>query len=406
MGVGAAMSLFSRCFAKRNGVRRHAAAVRIVLFAALLAVAGPARAQTIDTIAEQAILIDSATGAVLYHKNADQPFPPASLALLMTVEVVFDALRQGLLSQDREFKISEHAWRTGGAPARRTTMFAKLNSMVPVGDLLRGVIVQIANDGAIALAEGIAGSEKAFAELMTLRALEVGMTNSTFVNPTGYADPAMQTTARDLAILARHLIRTYPKRYRIFAETDFTWNKIFQRNRNPLLATTKFTVDGLMVGGTDKTRLGMVVSARRGRQRLILAFFGLPSKKAREKEAMRLLEWGFDSYENVTLFEAGETVGEARVFGGDSAYVPLIGDGPVVALMQKDIVKGYHGHIVYDGPVPAPIHKRQPIGHLEIRRDKVPVQRIPLFAAGAVGRGGFHRHATDALIEAIAGLWY
>ncbi len=399
---------------QRSTQTKHAAGHRIgacCAFVLMIAIwlpsqATPAAAQTIDTIAEQAILIDGDNGAVLFQKNADQPFPPASLALLMTVEVVFDALTSGRVRYDQEFKISEHAWRTGGAPARRTTMFAKLKSMVSIADLLRGVIVQIANDGAIALAEGIAGSEDAFAEQMTLRALEIGMTKSNFVNPTGYDDPKMQTTARDLATLAQHLIKTYPHYYKTFAQPDFTWNKIFQRNRNPLLPSTRFKVDGLMVGGTDINRLGMVASAIRDNRRLILAFFGLPSKKAREKEASRLLEWGFEAYESVTLFKAGEIAGEARVFGGESTYVPLVGDGPVVALMQKDIIKGYHGRVVYEGPVAAPITKRQPIGHLEIRRDKVPVQRIPLFAAESVAKGGFHRHATDALIEAIAGLWY
>lgn len=378
----------------------------LALAIALSARMPAATAQTVDTIAEQAILIDGDSGAVLFQKNADQPFPPASLALLMTVEVVFDALMNARLRYDQEFKVSEHAWRTGGAPARRTTMFAKLNSTVSVADLLRGVIIQIANDGAIALAEGIAGSEGAFAEQMTLRALEIGMTTSNFVNPTGYDDPKNRTTARDLATLARHLIRTYPFYYKTFSQPDFTWNNIFQRNRNPLLTSSQFKVDGLMVGGVDKERLGMVVSATRNDRRLILAFFGLPSKAAREKEASRLLEWGFDAYEAVTLFNAGETVGEARVFGGEKTYVPLVGRGPVVALMQKDVIKGYHGRVVYEGPVPAPVEKRQRIGYLEVRRDKVPVQQIPLYAAESVGQGGFHRHATDALIEAIAGLWY
>jgi len=183
-------------------------------------------AEPIETTAAQAILIDAHSGAVLFEKNADEVFPPASLALLMTAETVFQAIADGRVTEEQEFKVSEHAWRTGGAPARRTTMFAKLNSMVPVIDLLRGVIIQIANDGAIALAEGLSGSEQAFAREMTLRALEVGMTKSRFANPTGYDDPDNQTTARDLAILARHIIAKRPNYYALFSQPDFTWNNM------------------------------------------------------------------------------------------------------------------------------------------------------------------------------------
>ena len=387
-----------------SGFNRAVAAA--VLSAFCLLAAFPASAQPVETIAEQAILVDGETGAVLYQKNADQPFPPASLALMLTAEVVFEALETDRIRPDQEFRVSEHAWRTGGAPAGRTTMFAKLKSTVPVIDLLRGLIIQIANDAAIVLAEGIAGSEQAFAEEMTLRALEIGMTKSNFVNPTGYLDDDMQTTARDLATLARHIIKKHQGYYQIFSEPDFTWNKIFQRNKNPMLISSDFEVDGLMVGGADINRLGMVVSAKRGERRLILAFYGLPSRKAREKEARKLLNWGFNAYESVRLFQPGETVGEARVFGGDRSYVPLVGEGPVTALLQKDVIKGYHGRVVYEGPVPAPVAKDQPIGHLEILRDKAVVQRIPLFASIDVPIGGFHGKATDALIEAIAGLWY
>jgi len=363
-------------------------------------------AEPIETTAAQAILIDAHSGAVLFEKNADEVFPPASLALLMTAETVFQAIADGRVTEEQEFKVSEHAWRTGGAPARRTTMFAKLNSMVPVIDLLRGVIIQIANDGAIALAEGLSGSEQAFAREMTLRALEVGMTKSRFANPTGYDDPDNQTTARDLAILARHIIAKRPNYYALFSQPDFTWNNIYQRNKNPLLTLTDYTVDGLMIGGTDIDRLGMVASARRGNQRLILAFFGLSSKPEREKEARKLFVWGFESFESVVLFKDGETVGEARVFGGAKSYVPLIGEGPIRALLEKGVIKGYHGRVVYRGPVAAPVEKGQQIGHLEVTRDKKVVQSVPLFARESVGIGGFHGKATDALIEAIAGLWY
>ncbi|MBK5949333.1 hypothetical protein CH339_05695 [Rhodobium orientis] len=384
----------------------HPVVALVVALGLILSAHGAALAQPIETAAEQAIIMDAESGAILFEKNAEERIPPASLTLLMTAETVFDMIKRGQLSREQEFKISEHAWRTGGAPAGGTTMFAELGSTVPVIDLLRGVIIQIANDGAIALAEGIAGSEAAFGEQMTLRGLEVGMTDSNFVNPTGYEDPKNYSTVKDLAVLARHVIRTYPELYKLFAEPEFTWNDITQRNKNPMLTMSSFQVDGLVIGGTSINRLGMVTSAKRGDLRLILAFYGLPSKAARLKEAKALLDWAFGSFEAVRLFEAGETVGEARVFGGEKSYVPLVGEGAVIAFLEENVVKGYHGRIAYEGPVVAPVEKGQPIGNLEIVRDKAVVQKIPLFAGESVGIGGFHGKAFDALIEAVAGLWY
>ena len=378
--------------------------VAVALFLAV-GIGHAAHAQGFETSAKQAILIDQETGAILFEKNADELFQPSSMAMLMTLEVVFDALKKGEVTDDQTIRISEHAWRTGGAPAGRTTMFAELKSEVPIIDLIRGVIVHIANDGAIALAEGLAGSEQAFAERMNTRARELGLSRSHFTNPTGYEDPKQWVTARDLARLARHLIRDYPDRYPLFATPEFTWNDIFQRAKNTLIAAN-FGVDGLMVGGASEKELGAVVSAARDGHRLILAFYGLPSKAEREKQAKALFNWGFSNFGDITLFGDGETVGEARVFGGTDTYVPLVGKGAVKAYMDLESRKGYRARVVYTGPVRAPVAKGDRIGHLEITRDKAPVQNIPLYAARSIEVGGFSQRARDGLIEALAGLWY
>jgi len=364
-----------------------------------------AQAQGFETAAKQAVLIESETGAVLFAKNADQLFPPASMALLMTLEVVFDALKKGELTQDQTIAISEYAWRTGGAPAGRTTMFAKLKSEVPVIDLIRGVIVHIAYDGAIALAEGLSGSEQAFTERMNVRATELGLRRSRFTNPMGYEDERMNVTAREMAELANHIIKTYPQFYPMFSQPDFTWNDIYQRNKNSLIEGN-FGIDGLMVGGASIKELGAVASAVKDGRRLILAFYGLPSKKEREKQAKALFEWGFSSFGDVQLFAAGETVGEVRVFGGEETYVPVVGRGAVKAYLPLATRKGYKARVVYRGPIPAPVKEGDEIAHLEVTHEGAIVQNIPLYAAKSMPVGDFGDKARDGLIEALAGLWY
>src|SRR5215211_3829061 len=205
---------------------------RIAEFTALLAVAclgfltasAPALAQPFQTQAPHAILLDADSGTVLFEKAADEPFAPASLAKLMTAELVFRELQQGRITMDTEFTVSENAWRKGGAKADGSSMFAQLNTSIKVSDLLRGIIVQSGNDAAIAVAEGIAGTEENFARLMNERAREIGLTKSTFRNATGYSHPEQKVTARDIAKLAIHLIETYPDYYKIYSERDFTWN--------------------------------------------------------------------------------------------------------------------------------------------------------------------------------------
>ncbi|MEL6435169.1 MAG: D-alanyl-D-alanine carboxypeptidase family protein, partial [Pseudomonadota bacterium] len=267
---------------------RQAFVLAVVAVAALTAAA---HAQLFETKAQQAVLIDVDTRSILFNKDADAQVPPASLAKLMTMEVVFNALKTGQLSLEDEFIVSENAWRTGGAVSGGSTMFAELNSSIRVEDLIRGVIIQSANDGSIVLAEGMAGTEATFANLMNERAREIGLRNSVFTNSTGLPDPLQKATMRDLVTLAMHIQREYPTYYQYYSEPDFTWNKITQRNRNPLLSM-EIGADGMKTGFTEESGYAIVGSAENDGRRLIVAMSGMADQRERAQEARKLLEWG------------------------------------------------------------------------------------------------------------------
>lgn len=375
------------------------------LIGLVLALCGPASsslAQTFDTKAPNALLMDYESGSVLFEKAADEKVPPASMAKLMTIEYTFHQLKEGRLSLDDSFTISEHAWRTGGAPSGGSAMYAELNSSVQLRFLLRGLIVQSGNDAAIAIAEGVAGSEPAFADLLNRRAAELGLTSSTFANASGLNDPAQLVTARDLANLARHIIREYPDYYPIFSEPEFTWNDIEQRNRNPLL-NDGIGVDGLKTGFIKESGYGMVASALRNTQRLILVITGLKSEADRVSEAQKLLDWGFRSFRQVTAFEAGEIVAEASVYGGDAGRVPLKAEGPIRVLISRDAGEELRARVIYDGPVLAPVEAGTRIGAFKVWDGDRLIQETPLYAAKAVGQGPLHARALDALGELLFG---
>ena len=275
----------------------------LVACLALLAVAAaagplPAAAQGFETRAAHAILVDAETDTVLLQHEADARMPPASMAKLMTMAVVFDALETGRLRLDDEFVVSENAWRNGGAKSGGSTMFAELGSTIRVEDLIHGVIVQSANDGCIIIAEGMAGTEASFAAMMNAEARKLGLTDSHFTNSTGLPDPEQYVTARDLATLAKHLIYDFPEYYAIYQQTEFTWNKIRQRNRNPLLEMG-IGADGLKTGYTEESGYGLVGSASRDGQRLIMVINGTKSDKERAEEARKLMDWGFRAFERV-----------------------------------------------------------------------------------------------------------
>jgi serine-type D-Ala-D-Ala carboxypeptidase (penicillin-binding protein 5/6) len=364
----------------------------------------PKKEDTFQLSAPYAILIDYESGTVLFEKNADQLMEPSSMAKLMTVEVVFQAIKEGRLNLEDEFLISENAWRRGGAPSHGSTMYAAIHSKVKVSDLLHGAIIQSGNDACIALAEGMVGSEAAFAELMTKRARELGLTQSTFANPTGLPDPRTRVTARELAKLAQHLIRTYPDFYKLFGEREFTWNRIRQFNRNPLL-TTNIGVDGLKTGFTREAGYGIVASAMQNRLRLIAVTNGFKDLKARGEETRKLLEWGFKGFEARPLFAEGQTIGDARLFGGARGRVPLVANGSVSLLVPRNSSERVLARLVYLGPVRAPIEKGQQIGQLKVWRGERVVLEVPLQASEAVGRGNLGQRAFDAATELVINLF-
>jgi D-alanyl-D-alanine carboxypeptidase (penicillin-binding protein 5/6) len=383
---------------------RTASTVRLAAFLAVITFAfGDARsAETMQTSAQQAVLIDAESGTILLEKNARSLMVPASLAKLMTAEVLFNEINQGKFSLGQEFVISENAWRKGGAPSGGSTMFAKIHSHVPISDLISGLVVLSGNDAAIAIAEGVAGSEQAFAELMTRRARELGLTSSVFKNASGAADPLQRTTALELALIARHIIRTYPELYKFFGQKEFTWNKIRQLNRNPLL-TEDIGADGLKTGNLDESGYGLVGSAVQNGLRLIVVINGAATAKDRANEGRKLLEYGFRAFEGQELFPEGAIVARASVYGGEKSSVDLRADGPIRVMTQRGGRERLNAKLIYDGPLKPPVSAGAKIGILRVFEGEASILEVPLFAAESVGQGGLVRKAEDALIEAGSG---
>lgn len=314
-------------------LRPVAQALTLTIFLTIGVATQPAFA--FDTSAQFGALIDAESGAVLWEKDGDASMHPASMSKLMTLDMLFEALKAGTVKLTDEFPISEHAWRAGGAASGSSTMFAKVGSSIPVNTLIQGVIVQSGNDACIAIAEALKGSEPEFAEAMTQRAKELGLTNSHFVNATGWPDPGQMMTAHDLARLARHIIKDYPEYYHYFSEKEFTWNGITQHNRNPALFLDP-TVDGLKTGHTEASGYGLVISAKRNDERLILVLNGMPSMKARAEEGVRILDWGFRAFKTYKLYTAGAVIDKAPVYQGTYAQVPLVTTKDVSLIMTPD----------------------------------------------------------------------
>ena len=354
--------------------------------------------------ARHAILIDAENGAVLFERDPDQLIFPASLGKLMTVEYVFNELKEGRIQLTDEYMVSENAWRKGGAMSRGSAMYAAIHSKVAVNDLLRGMIVQSGNDACIVLAEGLAGTETEFAVKLTQRARKIGLTKSVFTNSNGLPDPGEKVTTRELGLLARHIICNYPDLYVIFGEREFTWNKIRQQNRNPLLAMS-IGADGLKTGFTSEAGYGLVGSAIQNGQRLVVVVNGLKSDKERADEAKKLLDWGFRSFEQRILFAEGQTIGSAKVYGGASGYVPLVATGLARVMLPKSGPEKLIARIVYRGPVPAPVEQGQQIGVLKVWRNDNVILEMPLKAAESVGKGNMPQRAFDAVTEMMIALF-
>lgn len=376
----------------------------LILLAFLVLLPGFAPAQStapqagFDVKAKQVYLIEAETGTVLFARAEDEAVPAASLAKLMTMATVFKALAAGETTLETQYPVSEYAWRTGGAPSRTSTMFAALKSNIRVEDLIRGIAVQFANDACIILAEGLAGSESAFAERMTKEARALGLERSVFANATGLPNPDNKVTMREMVVLARHLQTTYPERMGYFVEPEFAWNKIAQRNRNPLLALN-IGVTGFVTGFSEEGVYSIVASVNRDGKHLLLAMSGLENDKVRIEESRRIIEWALSSFERRTLFREGETIADASVYGGASGKVPLVAGEQVDVFLPKDNSQRLVARVVYTWPLRAPVQPGQAVGTLRISNEKQLLREVPVKTAGTVEVGTLRSRALDALVE-------
>lgn len=377
----------------------------------ILAVAGliaaslaPAAAAPPQTSAPHAILVEAETGSVLFEKQADELVAPASLAKLMTVSVVFEQLELGNVKLDDTFLVSENAWRKGGAMSHGSTMYAVLNSKVRVEDLLKGILIQSANDGCIALAEGIGGNEAAFVRMMNDRARQLGLTKSTFTNVDGLPDPKMRVTPRELAIIARHIVNTYPEFYKWFGEREFTWNKIRQQNRNPILGTVE-GADGMKTGFTNEAGYNLVGSATRNGLRLVLVMTGLKNAKDRADEAKKLIDYGFREFDSRILFAENQIIAEAKVYGGAQGKVPVTAGEQIKLMVPRNVSERISAKMIYSGPIRAPIREGQEIGKLQVMRGDAKVLEVPVQATEAVEVGSVTQRAFDAAAELVVNVF-
>ena len=339
------------------------------------------------------------TGTVLLDKNAEERIPPASMSKLMTAYVVFDYLKQGRAKLDDELPVSEQAWRTGGSK-----MFVPLGDRVKISDLIRGMVVQSGNDACVVLAEGLAGSDAAFVEEMNRKAKEIGLQDSHFANVDGLPNPDHWMTAHDLATVAMRTIKDFPQFYEIYGEKEFTFNKITQGNRNPLLYKD-LGADGLKTGHTEEAGYSLVGSAKRGDRRVLVVLSGLPSSKARAQESERLIEWAFREYNTVPLFTAGATVDEAAVWLGERPKVPLTVAKDLVVTVPRKSRKDMKVAVAYDQPVAAPIKKGQPLGKIVVTIPEMAPAETPLVAAADVERLGPLGRIAGVAGHMIWGSW-
>jgi D-alanyl-D-alanine carboxypeptidase (penicillin-binding protein 5/6) len=349
------------------------------------------RAEAFETTAQAAFLIDLQSGQELYAKNADVPLPPASMSKLMTVLMVFERLADGSLSLDDTFPVSEKAWRKGGSK-----MFVEVGSRVRVEDLLHGIIVQSGNDACIVVAEALGGTEEAFSEQMTRRGRELGLTNSTFKNASGWPDPEHLMSARDLAKLAAIIIENYPQYYQIFAEREFIYSNIRQYTRNPLLYQD-IGADGLKTGHTEEAGFGLTASAVRDGRRLVMVLAGLERAGDRARESERLLDYGFRNFKNYQLFVSGGAVDQADVWLGSTGSVPLIIQEDIWVSLTPEGRRDLKVKVVYDGPIPAPVADGSQVAELDISAPGLEPRRIPLIAGAAVQAAGMLDRVTSAI---------
>lgn len=360
-------------------------------------------ANVFETTAPNAILLDYKSGHVFLEKDADKPIPPASMSKLMTQAIVFDMLKAGDLSADQMFSVSADAARRGGTAEGSSTMFAAPNSKVSVDNLLHGAIIQSANDACIALAEGIAGTEPAFAQRMVAKAQEIGLQNSTFANATGLPDPGQRMSVRDLAKLASYIITKHPDFYKIYSEREFTWSKITQANRNPLLKDYP-GADGMKTGYTSEAGYGIVASATRNGRRLILVVAEMQDAARRKIEAQKLLDHGFAQYKTVSLYEQGEVVSKLRVWGGMEQSVDVVAPESFRVSLAGFEQEQADIRIAYKGPLLAPLAKGTQVGTMRVTVNGAVVAEQPVTLANDVEAStSMWRKATDSALLMIFG---
>jgi len=359
--------------------------------------AGTASAVELKTAAKQVLIMDFETGAEIFAKNADEPMQPASMTKLMTIYLLFEKLKNGSLSLDDTFPVSKKAWKMQGSK-----MFVLVGKRIRVEDLIRGIIVQSGNDATIVVAEGIAGSEAAFAEMMTEKARQLGMTNTVFRNASGWPDPEHVTTARDIAILARATIRNFPKYYHYYSELTFKYSNIEQGNRNPLLYAN-IGADGLKTGHAEVSGYGLAASAKRGDRRIILVAHGMKSMRERSRESERLITWALREYNNYRLFQAGAVVTKADVWLGETKQVPLTVKSDLVVVMKRAARRKMKVIAKFTEPVPAPIAAGSTVGTLSITAPGLETMEMPLLAAKDVPQRGPFGRITAALSYLIWG---
>ncbi len=330
-----------------------------------------------------AILLDARTGRVLYEKNADTPVPPASMSKLMTMIMVYEALAAGKLALDQELAVSADAWRRGGAPSGGSTMYAEVNSRIKVEDLIKGAVVQSANDACIIFAEHLSGSEAAFAAAMTERARQLGARNATFRNATGLPEAGHAMSVRDLSLFARYITQSFPQDYANYAIPEFTWNNIRQMNRNPLLKDYP-GADGLTTGYTREAGFGLAGSAARDGRRLIMVVAGLESNADRKAEAQNLLDWGFRQFRGIDVYAKGDRVGQARVWGGQQRKVDLLAAANVRVALTAQEQEVADVKLAYNGPLMAPVEAGRDVGKVRIIVDGITVAEVPVVTAAPV----------------------
>ena len=310
------------------------------------------------------------------------------MSKLMTVNMIFEKLKDGSLSLDDTFTVSERAWKLGGAASGGSTMFLKIGEKVRVEDILKGILIQSGNDACIVAAENLAGSEDDFAEMMNKRARELGLNNSSFANSTGLPHPDQKMSVEDLAKLARHIIKEFPEFYHIFSEKYYTHNNITQGNRNPLLYSMP-NADGLKTGHTEEAGFCLTASAKKGERRLIEVMTGMNSNKERSEEAERLMEWGFREFNNYNLLNKGQTIAEIPVVFGSEKQVRLVVPETVKRTLKKSQAPKIKMTAVYDKPVKAPVAAGDKLGEVRIELDGQEMENLPLVADRNVEKLGF-----------------